>query len=65
MKFLPNFTKFICGAPLHSWAQISLSFGADAKVIGYTFDHFPCGNRELHATQVMFLNTVVRTTISN
>jgi hypothetical protein len=49
-------TEFACGAPL-PFAKLlkGLRYLVELlqKVIGYPFDPFACGNRELHATQSM------------
>jgi hypothetical protein len=51
-----NVTEFACGAPL---PYVKLLKGLRQlvvllqKVIGYPFDPFACGNRELHVTPSM------------
>jgi hypothetical protein len=41
-------------------AKNELTFGA---VISYSFDHFACADRELHATKIMLCTTAGRTKI--
>jgi hypothetical protein len=55
MEFLPNFSDFAGGAPLpfpNLLKGLTYLMGLLQRVICFPFDHFACGNRHLHATQI-------------
>ncbi len=56
MQFLPNFTEFTSSS-LSQFEKGQRTSGAVTKGNLLAFVHFACGNRELHATQIMFCYT--------